>query len=61
VGSASGLYRIVVELWYQPIGYRWADNLRAYDAPETTRFTSYVDTMGSASALLIASGETDVR
>ena len=61
VGSASGPYRIAVELWYQPIGYRWANNLRSYDAPETTRFTSYVETMGSASAVQIASAEAEIR
>jgi hypothetical protein len=60
LGQAPGPYRIVVELWYQPIGYRWADNLRAYDAPETTRFTSYFQAMGSASALLVARAEADV-
>jgi hypothetical protein len=61
VGNAPGPYRIVVELWYQPIGYRWANNLRSYDAPETTRFTSYFATMGKASALRIAAAETAIR
>jgi hypothetical protein len=61
VGSTSGPYRIVAELWYQPIGYRWANNLRSYEALETTRFTSYFETMGSASAVLIASAEAEVR
>lgn len=60
VGSASGPYRIVVELWYQPIGYRWANNLRSYDAVETTRFTSYFEAMGSASGVLIASSQAEV-
>jgi hypothetical protein len=61
MGSASGPYRIVVELWYQPIGYRWADNLRSFGALETTRFTSYYDAMGSATALLIARAEAEIR
>jgi hypothetical protein len=60
LGHAPAPYRIVVELWYQPIGYRWANNLRAYDAPETTRFTSYFQAMGRASALRIASAESEV-
>jgi hypothetical protein len=61
VGGATAPYRMVVELWYQPIGFRWAKNLRSYDAPETTRFTSYYQAMGSASAALIARAETEIR
>ena len=29
---------VEVELRYQPIGYRWAQNLAAYDAPEPRKF-----------------------
>jgi hypothetical protein len=61
LGNAAGPYRMVVELWYQPIGYRWATNLRSYDSPETTRFTSYFAEMGAASAVVVASAEAEVR
>ena len=33
LGNAPGQYRVALELWHQPIGYRWANNLRAHDAP----------------------------
>ena len=32
VGTAVGPFESEVELWYQPIGYRWAKNLSGYDA-----------------------------
>ena len=34
---------ILVELVYQPIGYRWAQNLRAHPSVEAARFLSYFD------------------
>ncbi len=48
--GARGPLTIEAELLYQPIGFRWADNLRAYQAAETTRFVSYYDAMSSATA-----------
>ena len=42
------------ELWFQPISYRWAANLRRYGANETGRFTKYYDAMASASAVILA-------
>ncbi|HEX5049156.1 MAG TPA: hypothetical protein VFX89_18735 [Gammaproteobacteria bacterium] len=54
-GRAAGALRVDVELLYQPIGYRWAKNLEAYDAFETRRFTGYyADTIGSAPAAQLA-------
>ena len=43
VGSAEGPFTVMVELLYQSIGYRWAENLRTYDAPEIDRFIGYYD------------------
>ena len=40
-GDSAGPFQVEAELWYQPIGYRWAMNLNAYDAMETTRFLGY--------------------
>jgi hypothetical protein len=45
---------IEAELLYQPIGFRWADNLRAYPATETNRFVSYYDAMSAATAAPLA-------
>ena len=32
---------------FSPISFRWASNLRAYDAPEPRRFVEYYDAMSS--------------
>jgi len=46
---------IDAELWYQPIGYRWANNLKSYNsASEPRRFTGYYDAMGTATAVVLA-------
>ena len=44
-------------LWYQPIGYRWASNLKDYDAPETHRFVGYFESMADISGLELARDE----
>ena len=55
VRGASRL-EVVAELCYQPIGFRWARNLRQYDAPEPQRFVSYYDeAAGQASTVLARS------
>jgi hypothetical protein len=59
--TAAGPITVTAELWYQTIGYRWAENLRAYDAPETRRFVSYYDTMADASGIVLARAETTIR
>jgi mono/diheme cytochrome c family protein len=53
-GNASGPYDVTVELWYQPIGFRWARNLATYDAPEPRRFVKYYDSMATGSAVIVA-------
>ncbi len=54
LGEAAGPYRIEAELWYQPISYRWASNLRPYRAAETERFVKYFDSMASGSGTRLA-------
>jgi hypothetical protein len=54
LGNAQGPFQIEAELWYQPIGFRWAHNLAAYDAPETKRIVGYYDSMPSATAITLA-------
>lgn len=53
VGNATGPFRVEAELWFQPISFRWAANLRGYDAPEPRRFVEYYDAMASGSALML--------
>jgi hypothetical protein len=62
VGSAQGgPFSVDVALWYQPIGYRWAANLRAYDTFETKRFVSYYDAMSPASGIVLAQASGTAR
>jgi hypothetical protein len=48
------------ELVYQAIGFRWAENLRAYDAPETRRFAGYYAESARESAVVLATAEVAV-
>lgn len=61
VTRAAGPFRIVVELWYQPIGFRWAQNLRQRPARETDRFVSYFESMADASGTVLARDSVIVR
>jgi hypothetical protein len=54
VMEGDGPFELELELLYQPIGYRWAENLKRYaSAPEPRRFNAYYDAMiGSGTATL---------
>jgi hypothetical protein len=54
LGDAQGPFQIEAELWYQPIGFRWAHNLAGYNAPETKRIVEYYDSMPSTTAIVLA-------
>jgi hypothetical protein len=54
IGGAKGPFRIEAELCFQPIAYRWAMNLKHYDAAEPRRFTGNYEAMAPASAIVIA-------
>ena len=42
-------HRAEAELWYQPIGCRWANNLKPYNAAaELRRFTGFFDSMAQS-------------
>jgi hypothetical protein len=60
-GAATGPLQVDVELLYQPIGFRWAQNLRAYDAPEPRRFVSYFDALAAASSTVLARASAAAR
>jgi hypothetical protein len=53
MGNAQGPFQVEVEFWFQPISFRWANNLKSYKATETERFTGYYDTMSSGSAVML--------
>jgi hypothetical protein len=43
VESAQGPFDVSIEVLYQSIGFRWAENLRGMDAVEIERFLGYYD------------------
>ena len=43
LADAQGPLRVEAELWYQPIGFRWAMNFKPYDANEPRRFVLFTD------------------
>jgi len=53
VGDAPGPFQVDAELWYQPISFRWAQNLRQYDAFEPKRFVGYYETMSQSSGIML--------
>ena len=53
-GVAPGALTIEVELRYQPIAFRWAQNLASYDAAEARRFVSYYQQMAGESSVVLA-------
>ena len=56
-GNAVGKLTIVAELWYQPIGYRWAHNLAPYEAAEPKRVVKYFEDAATDSAIVLAKAE----
>jgi hypothetical protein len=59
--DAEGPFGVSAELWYQPIGYRWALNLADYEAPEPGRFAAAFDAVANASATLLASDSATIE
>jgi hypothetical protein len=53
VGGGEAPFQVEAELWYQPIGYRWAMNLKPYDAAEPKRFVGYYEATASGSAVML--------
>jgi len=60
LAAADGPYEIRAELRYQSIGFRWAENLRRYNAAETTRFVRYYESLSDVSTVPLASVERTV-
>jgi hypothetical protein len=58
---AAGAATVQVELRYQPIGYRWAQNLEPYKAPEPQRFVGYYNAVAAASSEVVARASSPVR
>jgi hypothetical protein len=54
LSDAKGPFHIDAELWYQPIGFRWAHNLISFQAEETRRLIGYYESMSSETAIVLA-------
>jgi hypothetical protein len=61
VGRAEGPFVVEAELWYQPIGYRWAHNLSDREAPEIERFVGYYEDMAGVSGTVLARARAVAR
>jgi hypothetical protein len=57
----AGAVHVTAQLMYQSIGYRWAENLRSYDAPETQRFVRYYSESIAGTAVQLARAAADVH
>jgi hypothetical protein len=56
-GNAAGPFKIEAELWFQPIGFRWAHNLAPYKAEEPQRLVRYYEAAAKRSAMVLAKVE----
>jgi hypothetical protein len=54
LGGRVGPLSVRAELWYQPIGFRWARNLAPYRAAETDRFVAQYESLADRSAVRLA-------
>ena len=54
MAGVTGNVTIEAALMYQPIAFRWAQNLRHYDWPEPKRFVQYYESMAGSSAEVLA-------
>jgi hypothetical protein len=52
--GARGPFKVEAELWYQPVGYRWAHNLEQQDTAEARRFLRRYGAIAKKSAALLA-------
>ena len=57
VGKGVAPFKVEAELLYQPIGYRWAENLRSVDGAEARAFTHAFDSLAAISWQRMARAE----
>jgi hypothetical protein len=55
--NATGPFKVEAELWFQPIGFRWAHNLAPYKAEEPQRMVRYYEAAAQKSAVILAKTE----
>jgi hypothetical protein len=57
VKQGAAPFAVEAEVLYQPIGFRWAENLRAVSGPEPPRFTRAYDALAAVSFQRLASAK----
>jgi cytochrome c551/c552 len=55
--GATGPFQVEAELWFQPIGFRWAHNLEPYHADEPQRMVRYYESAARKSAMVLAKAQ----
>ncbi|MFP8489571.1 hypothetical protein ACKGJO_10805 [Gracilimonas sp. Q87] len=58
--DVTGPLQVNAELYYQPIAYRWAQNLDSYEAKETNKFVGYYNSMSEYSSVVLTSAKISV-
>jgi hypothetical protein len=61
VVAAQGPFVVEAEVWYQPIAYRWAMNLKRYEAAEPSRFVRYYEETAAGSAVPLSRATASSR
>jgi hypothetical protein len=61
VNPTGAPFEVTAELWYQPIGFRWAANLKRYNAVEPQRFTAEYASLSKSTAIKLAESHTQGR
>jgi hypothetical protein len=61
VGNAQPPFKVVAELWYQPIGFRWAMNLGEYETQEAAQFLTFFSDVSATSRSVLARAEGALR
>lgn len=60
VGEAGGPFTLVVDLLYQPIGFRWVENQRLHTAAEVAQFIGYYDALPNL-PLRVATQQMEIK
>jgi len=61
LGAATGPFTVQVELLYQSIGYRWAENLRMADGPEVEQFLEMYDSLSNTPVVIASASQVIER
>lgn len=61
IEGREGPFYIKAKLWYQPIAFRWAQNLKQQNAAEIDRFVSYYDNLSKLSGIILTQANIKIE